>query len=255
MKVLIVDDEPLARALLRSLMDEIGSPYKVAGEAENGTDALQKCAAIAADLVLMDINMPGMDGLTAASQLAESKTPPAVIFTTAYGDHALEAFEGSAVDYLLKPIRLTRLRKALEKAHAINRVQIQVIEQARKREQAAADSYICANIRGGIQRIPVAEVIYFIADQKYVSAYYQGSEILLEEPLCSFEKRFGEQFIRIHRNALVSSNHLTGIEKNSNGQTVTKLHGTHQRLLISRRHLPKIRQWLKGIKPPGKHKL
>ena len=246
MKILIVDDEPLARALLRSLMDEIGSPYEVAGEAENGADALQKCASISADLVLMDINMPGMDGLTAAAQLAESKTPPAVIFTTAHSDHALEAFEGSAVDYLLKPIRLARLRKALEKAHAINRVQIQAIKQAQKKEQEATDSYICANIRGGIQRIPVTEIIYFIADQKYVSAYYSGGEVLLEESLCSFEDRFGEQFMRIHRNALVSSKHLIGIEKNSDGQAVAKLHGTLQRLLISRRHLPKIRQWLKG---------
>ncbi len=246
MKILIVDDEPLARARLRSLMDEIGAPYEVAGEAENGTEALQKCAATGADLVLMDISMPGMDGLTAAAQLAERKTPPAVIFTTAHSDHALEAFERSAVDYLLKPIRLSRLRKALEKAQAINRVQIQVLEQAQEKEKAAADSYICANIRGGIQRIPVAEIIYFIADQKYVCAYYQGGEVLLEEPLCSFEERFGEQFIRIHRNALVSSKHLMGIEKNSSNQAVATLHGTHQRLQISRRHLPKVRQWLKG---------
>jgi len=246
MKILIVDDEPLARARLRSLMDEIGPPYEVAGEAENGAEALQKCTATGADLVLMDINMPGMDGLSAATQLAERKTPPAVIFTTAYSEHALEAFEGSAVDYLLKPIRLSRLRKALEKAQAINRVQIQALEQAQKKEQAAADNFICAHIRGGIQRIPVAEIIYFIADQKYVCAYYQGGEVLLEEPLCSFEERFGEQFIRIHRNALVSSKHLMGIEKNSNNQAVATLHGTHQRLPISRRHLPKVRQWLKG---------
>ncbi len=247
MKILIVDDEPLARARLRSLMDEIGVPYEVAGEAGNGNEALQKCAEIGADLVLMDISMPGMDGLTAAALLAESETPPAVIFTTAYSDHALEAFEGgSAVDYLLKPIRVNRLRKALDKASSINRVQIQVIEQAQEKEAAAANSYICANIRGGIQRIPTADIIYFIADQKYVSAYHQGGEVLLEEPLCSFEARFGDQFMRIHRNALVSSKHLTGIEKNREGQALAKLHGTNQRLQISRRHLPKIRQWLKG---------
>jgi len=246
MKILIVDDEPLARARLRSLMEEIGPPYEVAGEAENGAEALQKCAEISADLVLMDISMPGMDGLAAASQLAKSKTPPAVIFTTAFSDHALEAFEGSAVDYLLKPIRTNRLRKALDKAHSLNRVQIQVLEQAQEKEKEAANSYICANIRGGIQRIPTAEIIYFIADQKYVCAYYQGGEVLLEEPLRSFEERFGDQFMRIHRNALVSSKHLVGIEKNSDGQTLAKLHGTNQRLQISRRHLPKVRQWLKG---------
>jgi len=246
MKILVVDDEPLARARLRSLLDEIGSPYEVAGEAGNGTEALQKCAAIGIDLVLMDINMPGMDGLTAAIQLAESKTPPAVIFTTAHSEHALEAFEGSAIDYLLKPIRLTRLRKALDKAQAINRVQIQALEQAQEKEKAATDNYICANIRGGIQRISVADIIYFIADQKYVCAYYQGEEILLEDPLCSLEERFGSQFIRIHRNALVSKKHLVGIEKNNAGQTLAKLHATNQRLQISRRHLPKVRQWLKG---------
>jgi len=246
MKILIVDDEPLARARLRSLMDEIGAPYEVVGEAENGDDALQKCAALSADLVLMDISMPGMDGLTAAARLAERKTPPAVIFTTAYSEHALEAFEGSAVDYLLKPIRLNRLRKALDKAHSVNRVQVQALEQAQKKKQAAAESYICANIRGGIQRIPVAEIIYFVADQKYVCAYHQGGEVLLEESLRSFEERFGDQFMRIHRNALVSCKHLIGIEKNSEGQTLAKLHGTNQRLQISRRHLPVVRQWLKG---------
>ena len=244
MKVLIVDDEALARARLRSLMEEIGSPYEVAGEAGTGEEALRKCAAIGADLVLMDISMPGMDGLTAAAQLAESKAPPAVIFTTAYSDHALQAFEGSAVDYLLKPIRLERLRKALEKARSLNRVQLQTLEEAQGRE--ASNSHICANIRGGIQRIPVEEIMYFLADQKYVCAHYEGGEVLMEESLRSFEERFGERFLRIHRNALVSCDYLIGLEKGQDGQNQARLRGTNERLQISRRHLPKVRQWLKG---------
>ncbi|VAX07446.1 Autolysis response regulater LytR [hydrothermal vent metagenome] len=245
-KVLIVDDEPLARVRLRSLMEEVGSPYGVAGEATTGDEALQKCAALGVDLVLMDISMPGMDGLTAAARLAESESPPAVIFTTAHGDYTLEAFEGSAIDYLLKPIRLTRLLKALKKAHAVNRVQIQALEQAWAKEKEAAESYICANIRGGVQRIPVTEIIYFIADQKYVSAFYQGGEVLLEESLRSFEEQLGDHFIRIHRNALVSRSHLAGLEKGADGYTVACLRETNQRLQVSRRHLSEIRRWLKG---------
>lgn len=246
MKVLIVDDEPLARARLRSLMEEIGYPYEVVGEAGTGNEALQKCATLGVDLVLMDISMPEMDGLSAATRLAEKEAPPAVIFTTAYSEYALEAFEGSVVDYLLKPIRLDRLRKALEKARFVNRVQIQVLVQAQAKKREAAESYICANLRGGIQRIPVAEIIYFVAEQKYVSAYYQGGEVLLEKSLRSFEEQFGEQFIRIHRNALVSCSHFIGLDKGRNGHTMACLRGTNQRLPVSRRHLPAVRQWLKG---------
>ena len=169
---------------------------------------------------------------------------PAVIFTTAYGDHALEAFEGSAVDYLLKPIRPERLRKALEKAQSLNRVQIQVLEQAK--EQVAAEEYICSNLRGGIQRVPVADIICFVADQKYVSAYSQDGEVLLEESLCSLEERLGDRFIRIHRNALVSCSHFLGLEKGAGGHMMARLRGMDRLLQVSRRLLPKVRQWLKG---------
>ncbi|HEC16822.1 MAG TPA: response regulator transcription factor [Sedimenticola sp.] len=243
MKVLIVDDEALARARLRTLMEEIGPPYEVVGEAGAGEEALRKCAALGVDLVLMDISMPGMDGLTAAARLADTETPPAVIFTTAYGDHALEAFEDGAVDYLLKPIRVERLRKALEKARSLNRAQIQMLEEQEKKESG---NYVCANVRGGIQRIPIDEIIYFLADQKYVCARHKDGEVLLEESLRSLEERFGQRFLRIHRNALVSRNCLIGLEKGRDGQNNVRLRGASERLQVSRRHLPRVRQWLKG---------
>jgi two-component system response regulator AlgR len=242
MKILVVDDESLARERLCHLVAEIGAPYEVVGEAGNGEEALEKNAALKADLVLMDIRMPGMDGLQAATRLAEDETPPAVIFTTAYEEHALQAFEGSAVDYLLKPVRIERLRKALERAHSLNRAQLQSLEQT----QEAIPEYICAHFRGGIKRIPVDDIIYFQAEHKYVCAHYVGGEALLEEPLKSFEEQYGDRFLRIHRNALVARNRLIALEKGSDGESLARLTGTDERLQISRRHLPKVRQWLKG---------
>lgn len=241
MKILVVDDEALARERLVHLVGEIGPPYEVVGEAANGEEALEKQAMLEADLVLMDIRMPKMDGLQAASCLAEEPTPPAVIFTTAFDDHALQAFEGSAVDYLLKPVRRERLQKALERAHSLNRAQLQRLEQAAEKPE----DYICAHFRGGIQRIPVDDIIYFQADQKYVCAHHLGGEALLEESLKHFEEQFGERFIRIHRNALVARDYLIGMEKGPGGEALAKLKGTDQQPQISRRHLPKVRQWLK----------
>lgn len=242
MKILVVDDEALARERLRHLVGEIGPPYEVVGEAADGGEALEKQAALEADLVLMDIRMPRMDGLQAAARLADEPTPPAVIFTTAFDDHALQAFEGSAVDYLLKPVRRERLQKALERAHSLNRAQLQGLEQ----EEEKPEEYVCSHFRGGIQRIPVDEVIYFQAEHKYVCAHHLGGEALLEESLKYFEERFGDRFIRIHRNALVARAYLIGLEKGSGGEALAVLKATDHRPQISRRHLPKVRQWLKG---------
>lgn len=241
MKVLIVDDEPLARERLRHLLREIGPPYEVAGEAGSGEEALAMTAHLEADLVLMDIRMPGIDGLQAAAQLAEREPPPAVIFTTAYDEHALQAFEGNAVDYLLKPVRRERLQKALERAHALTRVQLQALQSA----QEAPEEYICAPFRGGVRRIPLDEIIYFQADQKYVCAHHTGGETLLEDSLKSLEEQYGDRFLRIHRNALVARSHLIGLEKSTDGESLARLKGTDKRLAISRRHLSIVRQWLK----------
>ncbi|PLX60793.1 LytTR family DNA-binding domain-containing protein [Sedimenticola selenatireducens] len=243
MKILIVDDEAHARARLRSLIDEIGPPWRVVGEADNGQDALQRVRLGEVDLVLMDIRMPGMDGLEAAAVLAGLATPPAVIFVTAYDEHALAAFERHAVDYLLKPIRRERLQRAIEKAVTLNRPQLQALQALQEQPD---DAYISVSFRGGLQRIPISEVIYFQADNKYVTVCHAAGEALLEESLKSLEERFAQRLIRIHRNALIVRERLLGLKRLGNGACAVSLAGSAAELEVSRRHLPEVRKLLRG---------
>ncbi len=243
MKILVADDEAPARQRLRSLVEEIGPPYEWVGEAVTGEEALARNRALAVDLVLMDVRMPAMDGLQAASRLAELPQPPAVIFVTAYEEHALAAFDGNAVDYLLKPIRRQRLERALSKATALTRPQLQALQALQEGE--AEPDHVTTRYRGGIQRIPVEKIIYFRADQKYVTLRHSSGEALLEEPLKSLEQRFGDRFMRVHRNALVSCRHLRGLEKAPDGRCLVRLEGAEERLEISRRHLAQVRRWLR----------
>ncbi|MCB1857441.1 MAG: response regulator transcription factor [Gammaproteobacteria bacterium] len=240
MNILIVDDELLARQRLCALLAEIGPPYRLVGEAANGREALALCRKLEVDLVLMDVRMPEMDGIEAAAQLAEARIPPAVIFVTAYEEHALAAFQGSAVDYLLKPIRRQRLEKSLVRAGAPTRAQLQALHR-----KPAVPAYLSTNYRGGIKRIPVDDVIFLRADQKYVAAVCADGEALLEGSLKALERQFGDKFFRIHRNALVSRSRLIGLEKRPDGRCMARLEDTEEQLEISRRHLPQIRRWLK----------
>lgn len=244
MKTLIVDDEDHARERLRSLIEEIGEGYEVVGEAENGSQALQFCQIHRVDLVLMDIRMPGVDGLQAAAALAEEEVPPAVIFVTAYEEHALAALENQAVDYLLKPIRKARLVKALGKVAAVTRPQL---DRLQAMEPVASEpDYISASFRGGIQRFSIDEIIYFQADNKYVVARHKEGDALLEVSLRGLETRFSNRFVRVHRNALVAKNRLTGLEKDPDGRCYATLLESDKRLEISRRHLAEVRRLLKG---------
>jgi len=241
MKILIVDDEAPARQRLRSLVEDIGDGYEVADDAANGEQALACCRSAEVDLVLMDIRMPGMDGIEAAAQLAELAEPPAVIFVTAFEEHALEAFQGHAVDYLLKPIRRSRLERALSRVSVLTRPQLQMLESL---QQGAPDP-IVVSYRGGVLRIEIDDVVYFQAEQKYVTVCHSGGEALLEESLKSLEGRLGERFFRIHRNALVSARRIVGLEKEADGRCLVRLDGSDQRLEISRRHLPEVRRWIR----------
>ena len=163
MKVLLVDDEVPARARLRAMLEEVGG-YEVCGEAVNGQEALQLCATEQPDVLLLDIRMPGMDGLEAAQHLQLLQQPPAIIFTTAYNDYALQAFETHAVDYLLKPVRQERLQDAL--LHAQRLTQGQAASLRNVEVRSGERQRICANVRGSLQLIPVEEIRYFLADQK-----------------------------------------------------------------------------------------
>lgn len=245
MRVLIADDETLARARLRELAKGIAGCEAV-GEAANGREALEQVQRLQPDVVLLDIRMPEMDGLEAAGHLAELERPPAVIFTTAYGDHALAAFEAQAVDYLLKPIRRERLAAALERARRPTQAQLSALDAGVARGRAR--THLSARMRGSLQLVPISEVLYFQADQKYVTVRHDGGSLLLEEPLKALETEFGDRFLRIHRNALVAVERVAGLETDAAGRARVRLCGSaEERLEVSRRHLPAVRRRLKGL--------
>jgi two-component system response regulator AlgR len=242
MNVLIVDDEQLARQRLRHLLGETGD-YTIVGEAANGEQALQKAQLSNPDLILMDIRMPGMDGIEAASYINRLDNPPAIIFTTAYSEHALKAFDTHAVGYLLKPIKQEHLYEALQSAKKLNRAQINYL---RSDEESGARSKICVKIRGTLELVPVSEILYFKADQKYVTLRTLDHEYLIEESLKTLETEFEKQFTRIHRNALIAESAINGLVKNSGGQACLTFRDIDDQLEVSRRHLPEIRKKLKN---------
>lgn len=242
MNVLIVDDEQLARQRLRKLLSATAE-HQIIGEAETGEDALRKTQASHPDVVLMDIRMPGMDGIEAASYINRMDKPPAIIFTTAFSDHALNAFETHAIDYLLKPIKQSRLEAALDAAKRMNKAQL---SQLREKDTSNARQKICVKSRGALELIPVEEIIYFKADQKYVTLRTAEQEYLIEESLKSLEDEFENSFIRIHRNALVAQQMLNGLCKNSEGHACISFKDIDDQLEVSRRHLPMIRKKLRS---------
>ncbi|MCK5639743.1 MAG: response regulator transcription factor [Gammaproteobacteria bacterium] len=248
MKVMIVDDEALARERLRRLLEE-DSDVEVVAEAANGQEALTRCQSARPEVVLLDIRMPGMDGLEAARHMAELDPPPAVIFTTAYGDHALQAFEARAIDYLLKPIRRERLTQSLARARYLNRSQLSALDEARP--EAKGRNFLSVHRHGSLQLIPVNSVVYFQADSKYVTVHHAEGEDLIDDSLRLLEDEFGGAFVRIHRNALVASGALKGIEKDNAGHIFALLQGTKNQLEISRRHVAEIRRLLKERSKSG----
>ena len=248
LRILICDDEVLARARLRDLLTDRGLAAWVVGEAGKGSEVLRQCVELEPDLILLDIRMPGKSGLEAAQELVAMNDPPTVIFTTAYDQHALQAFDSQAVDYLLKPIRRERLAAALDKAVRINRAQ-----RGRLPAEPASDStrrsHLPVSSRGSLRALPLADIRYLHAEHKYVTVGTTRGEALVEESLTSLEDEFGDLFVRIHRNALVARAHLVALEKDADGHTYARLADVDVRLEISRRHIPVIRQLLKDGLP------
>ena len=242
MRILIVDDESIARQRLRDLISDIGD-HDIVGEAANGSIAIEKTITLKPDLLLMDIRMPVMDGLEAAMHLMGMEDPPQVIFTTAYEQHAVEAFEVNAVDYLLKPVRRERLAAALQKATPISSKTIRQLHKAQ--EEPGVRTHISVHMRGRITLIPVKDIIYFIADNKYVTIRTAGEQHLIEESLVSLEQEFGDRFLRIHRGALVNTEYLKGMEKDQMGHWRVLLEGVDDKLAVSRRHTPAVRRWVR----------
>jgi len=232
LRVLIVDDEPPARERLRSMLAEAGE-FEVAGEAGNGVEALELVDRLLPDILLLDVRMPGIDGLEVARQLATQPEPPAVIFTTAFDEYALQAFESEAVAYLLKPIRAEKLRAALAKAGRLTRPQLQQVASAAR--EPARRSHIGVRGRDGLRLIPIDEIFCFHADQKYTTVKHVKGEDLIEDSLKTLEEEFAQDFVRIHRNALVNTKYLERIARDASGQHFVHLRGFPDALEVSRR--------------------
>ncbi len=245
MKVLVVDDEPLARERLQRILSDIEG-YEWVGEAGNGKEAIQKTETLEPDIVLMDIRMPVMDGLDAAHEIGELQIRPAIIFTTAFSDHALEAFDTPAEDYLLKPIRKEKLEKALNSAVTPNKAQLRQAEQKDNEER----THVCTTIGNTVKLIPVDSILYFHAEHKYVTLRYTEGSALIEEPLKKLEQEFSSSFLRIHRNALVAIKHVAGMARSKTNGNVITFNGADDVLEVSRRHLPLVR---KALRIKGEH--
>jgi two-component system response regulator AlgR len=240
-KVFIADDEAPARERLKELLGDIAAdiPTAVAGEARNGLETLERLPQSGAELLLLDIQMPGMGGLEVARHLAALPEPPTVVFVTAHDRHAVEAFELNALDYLLKPVRAERLAAALRKATVPNR------EQLAKAAQNARE-YLSVAERNRIVLVPVREIIFLRAEQKYVTLRTREREHLIEEPLVSLEREFASIFVRIHRNCLVARSAIRGFERGASADDephwVVVLEGLEERLPVSRRQWPGLRE-------------
>ncbi len=242
MKILVVDDEPPARQRLLNLLARL-QPDSMVREASNGVEALKAVSDDAPDVVLMDIRMPAMDGLEAATHLAALPAPPAVIFTTAYDAHALAAFEAQAIDYLLKPIRRERLQTALERVPRLEQNSVS------KLQAMCGDvrSYLSTHLHGELHLIPVNEIRYLCAEDKYVSVGFPDNEYPVEDSLQALEAEFPEHFLRVHRNALVAHAFISGLEKGPSGKPHIRLAGVPRTIAVSRRLLPAIRRQLKAL--------
>jgi two-component system response regulator AlgR len=252
LRLLIADDEAPARARLRNLLDDIAAqvPTDVAVEAADGRDALEKLVATEVDVALVDIRMPRLDGIELARQLATLARPPAVIFVTAYDQYAVTAFDLSAVDYLLKPVRAERLAEALRKVMRTPG-DTAMLRQAAEAIAPGGRRHLRCSERGKVLLVPVADVVYFKADLKYVAARTAPREFLVEESLAQLEAEFGDRFLRIHRNCLVARAAVAGVEREqgavaADGEAhwTVLLHGVPERLPVSRRQWASVKALL-----------
>jgi two-component system response regulator AlgR len=246
-RILIADDEPPARARLRALLGDIAAefPHTLVGEAGDGVAALELLAHTPADIVLADIRMPRLDGIELAQQLAGLARPPALVFVTAHDEFALQAFGLAAADYLMKPVRAPRLLEALRKARRLAPGDALLKELA-----PAGRERLRVVERGAVLLVPVAEVLYLRAEQKYVSARTAAREYLIEESLAHLEAEFAPRFVRIHRNCLVAAAAVAGVAREADGDAggeahwALRLKGVSEHLPVSRRQWPQVKAQL-----------
>jgi two-component system, LytTR family, response regulator AlgR len=245
LKILLVDDELPARNRLKEILQDISEhvALSVVAEASDGLKAVKLLNEINVDIVLLDIRMPGMDGIEVARHLQNLAAPPVIIFTTAFDAYAVKAFELNAVDYLLKPIRRERLQAALEKAKGRLGVRLNGLEQLQQR----ARSHLSVSERGKILLVALTDVLYLRAELKYVTIKTAAREYLLEESLTNIEEEFGEQFLRVHRGCLVARDAVRGFERIAeegiDGHWVVLLKDSEEKLPVSRRQQHVVREF------------
>ena len=237
LNILLVDDEPLALSRLQRLLGEIPD-CEVVGEASGGREALAKYSSLKPDVLLLDINMPEIDGLQVAAELKQMQPRPAIIFCTAYDQHALEAFDQQALDYLVKPVRRGRLKLALEKARQYLGLQ---------EGEHSSRQYIRSRVGEKILLIPLLDILFCRAEDKYTIIYHTEGEALIDDPLKSIEQEFADKFIRIHRNTLVLKERVRGLLRDNKGQHHVLLEGTAEQPLISRRNYARIKELLASV--------
>lgn len=242
LKALVVDDEALARQRLQTLLQACREPeVEVLGQAANASEAMEFLRRMDLDVALVDIHMPGADGLALAQVLRSLPRAPAVVFVTAHAEHAVQAFELSAVDYLTKPVRLERLQVALQK---VERTAL----AAQALQPDLLQDVIVIQERGRTERVPLAEVLYFKAELKYLTVRTRDRSHILEGSLSELEARYGAQFVRIHRNALVARRAIRTLEKYHDAQEgdgwAVRIQGVGDLVAVSRRQLPSVRELL-----------
>lgn len=245
LQALIVDDESLARARLRTLLGDCSSPaVHVAGEAANAAQAIELLRLQAFDVALLDIHMPGADGLTLARTLRELPKPPAIVFVTAHAEHAVQAFEIEAVDYLTKPVRLERLQQALQKVERL-------AQSGKGLGPDLAEECLVIQERGRTERVPLSEVLYLKAELKYITVRTVAKSYILDGSLSELEEKYPAQFMRIHRNALVARRAVRALEKHYDPEEgegwAVRLNGIEEVLSVSRRQLSAVREAIASL--------
>ncbi len=243
LRILIVDDEAPARARLKDLLEDCAAdlPLVVVGEGATAREAVDILAANAADVILLDIRMPEMDGIEFAQHLQKLPQPPAIVFTTAYDAYAIRAFEVHAIDYLLKPIRSARLKDALARAQSARTPAPAALRELSR----GAPAFLSAQERGRIHLIPIEDVIYLKAELKYVTVRTAEREYLIEDALARLEQDHGERFVRLHRNCLVARTAVRGFERatgEGEGHWVALLEGCDEKIAVSRRQQYIVRE-------------
>lgn len=247
MKILIVDDEAPARERLRQILSE-NDEHEVVGDAANGEQALSMATEHQPDVVLLDIRMPGMDGIETAHHLNRMEHPPAIVFATAYDEYAIDAFDAQAIGYVLKPVRRERLDKALSQAARVTGAGLSDVARGAGMEERR--THICVQFCGELRLLPIESIAFFQSDQKYTRVADGAREYLIDDTLKQLETEYEDLFVRVHRNALVSVAHIDALQKTADGEVFVRLRGNitpeGEALKVSRRHLAAVRRRLKG---------